>query len=200
MGAGGVRPADRKRSGGGERPGRGQRRMCPSLLTPQGQLRPHSAQIPAQTKGWAASQGSAGRMKPDFQRQPCTLGARRGHFSLRQQQRGWRCCLVGGHRGRGRRRGQPPAQGERRGSDQHLPQEPGPCVHPCRWGGELLWVPSAALAPALPCPRADFCPEGQAASHLSPCAPSSLHQESCLPGVQDISNPFLAHSAPSPPP
>ena len=135
---------------GGERPGRGQRRMCPSLLTPQVQLRPHSAQIPAQTKGWAASQGSAGRMKPDFQRQPCTLGARRGHFSLRQQQRGWRCCLVGGHRGRGRRRGRPPAQVERRGSDQHLPLEPGPCAHPC--GRAVSCFGSPQLPRPQPCP------------------------------------------------
>ena len=83
------------------------------------------------------------RMKPDFPRQPCTLGARRGHFNLRQQQ--WASACGPCQPGRERQRWGREASLRFRsvGYYQHLLVEPGYSAHPCRhrMGNELVWVP-----------------------------------------------------------
>lgn len=95
-----CRPTDKKRSGGSEvgrweetgrrvddhmggKPGRGER-TAPPFSAPQRWLRPPELRSWLRQRTWQSP--NLCRMKTDFPRQPCTLGARRGHFSLRQQQ------------------------------------------------------------------------------------------------------------------
>ena len=133
-------------------------------------------------------------MKPDSQRQPCTLGARRGHFNLRQQQRSWSCSRRSppGRQMRGGGRG-----GEAslwRGSvGYQLSVEPGSCARPCRHrtGDELVWVSIGCLcaspAPplALPCPAPPLVQISVLKGRVPPTSPHGppppLHQESSLP-------------------
>lgn len=155
----------------GEKPGRSEGDVPLPPLPPR-------AQIPAQTKDLAASQSSAGR-KLDFQRQPCTPGARRGHFNLRQQQRTCSWWSLPGRQQEAESQEARPASSSGGRVTRTSLMEPGAHAQPFRhgMGNERVWVPLGCLytGPCLlwPCPCLylipDFCPEGQHASSFSLC-------------------------------
>lgn len=128
--------------------------VCPSLLHP-----PQVAQAPLKLRSqprkriwWPPNSLLGGSYS---QRQPCTLGARRGHFNLRQQQQSssWWSCQASSKRQRARR-----SQCLARWVGyQHLPDGGRSLCTFCVWGGQWTglgppWLPlhqpSACFSPA----------------------------------------------------
>lgn len=116
----------------------------------QGGSGPPRARIPAQTKDLVASRSSAGRQL-DSHRPPCTLGARRGHFNLRQQPLSRsRWAPLSRQKEAESREQRPAFFYSGRWATSTSPMEPGPCAHPCGHGRAMNWCrsPLAASIPA----------------------------------------------------